>query len=551
MDWFTASAPMPPPSAPPSEPLPKEKAPGDRSRSPSQSPPSVSGSRRGSEDRELPSSSAQPRKVDPTVRSEQAKDWAAKKREALEKAKRLREERENAAFGMQTGGGMYGDFLDRLHAAEKRDQQQRLQQEQQATGSEGAEGKPKVRRKSPIRSAGIKIKKLVTSSGSHLASPLKRPLSAAEQVSLAKATADKTVAEQKRRDAKPSAADPARELAQHGYEALGPIAAGAYSVILRARRSACPVSKDEAEARASAVASAVGSSSDVAEGSDVAVKTFDNAKCAKSKDLGEARDNELKALRILAAAARERGGARHPHIAYMLAEHEGPATTHAVLEYCPGGSLLRHMQLLQKQRAPTRGAAAHSAAGFASEGVGMPEGDVAKLTWQVASALEHMHSLDLAHRDVKPGNILFDNEGGATKPEQMCAKLCDFGFTTVCGGRMLRKLVGTPSYLAPELTGCGKEEGYRGKPVDMWALGVVLFEIIHGKPAFYGATLEQLETRIRAVSLAQFDATVSAGARALVQALLKAEPKERFTAKKVLEHSWIKQGQHPVAIERM
>jgi hypothetical protein len=80
---------------------------------------------------------------------------------------------------------------------------------------------------------------------------------------------------------------------------------------------------------------------------------------------------------------------------------------------------------------------------------------------------------------------------------------------------------------------------------------VVLFEVIHGKPAFYGATLEQLETRIRAVSLAQFDATVSAGARALVQALLKAEPKERFTAKKVLEHSWIKQGQHPVAIERM
>jgi len=460
-------------------------------------------------------------KSNPAARSEQAKDWAAKRAEAIAKAAKLREERENAAFGMT-----HKDFLDRLSEAETRDQESRRQKQQQReeAGSEEGAPKVKVRRKSPIK----RLKKLVASNGQAMSTMKKKrsaALLATEQAAKARAAAEKAAHEQKRREAKPSASDPARELAQHGFEPLGPIAAGAFSTILRARRAG-----DES-------------------GFDVAVKTFDNAKCAKSKDLGEARDRELAALRVLAAEA-EGSGRRHPHIAYMLSEHEGPNTSHAVLEYCPGGSLQRHLQLLQKQKAPARGASAHSAAGSSSEGIGMPETQVARLAWQTASALEHMHLLDLVHRDIKPGNILFDNAGGANAPD-MRIKLCDFGFATKCGGKMmLRKLVGTPSYIAPELTGAGKEGGYRGRPVDMWALGVVLFEALHGKPTFYGATLEQLETRIRAVSHAPFDAPISAGARALVQALLKAEPGKRLSANKILDHGWVRQhaGVHTVAV---
>ena len=481
-----------------------------KSRSPSASPPMSSGSPRG-DGRGAPPSQPPKSRPDPSVRSEQAKDWAAKRAEAIAKAAKLRAERENNAFGT-----VHGDFLDRLSAAEMRDQQQGQGQQQGQQQQPGPS--TKVRRKSPIRSAGKRLKKII-SSGAGPTSPLKKKrslTSAADKAAQAKAAADKAAREQRRREAKPSAADPARELALHGYEALGPIAAGSFSTILRARRAG------------------------VDNAADVAVKTFDNAKCAKSRELGDSRDRELEALRLLAAAAAQEAGARHPHIAYLLAEHEGPNTSHAVLEYCPGGSLQRHMQLLQKQKAPARGASAHSVAGSSGEGVGMPEEQVARLTSQVASALAHMHALDLAHRDVKPGNILFDNEGGAAAAD-FRIKLCDFGFATKCGGRMLRKLVGTPSYIAPELTGAGTEAGYRGRPVDLWALGVVVFEILHGKPAFYGANLEQLETRIRAVSHAPFDAPVSAGARALVQALLKAEPAKRLTAKKALEHSWLKQ----------
>ena len=432
-------------------------------------------------------------------RSAQAKDWAQKRAEAIAKAARLRAERMEKPFGM-----VHIDFLDRLSVAEQRDQ-----------GTPAPSAPPPRKTPLPARKSPLKrLKKLA--SGGRPSSPLKKKR-AAEQ---AAKQAEQAVLEQKRRETKPSASDPARELAQHGYETLGPIAAGAFSTILRARPP---------------------DGADCGGGAEVAVKTFDNAKCDKTPLLGDARDRELGVLRLLSEAAARGGGARHRHIAYMLAEHAGPNTHHAVLQYCPGGSLLRHMQILQKTtRAPARGAAAHSAAGSASESVGMPEGPVARVTAQVASALEYLHSLEVAHRDVKPGNILFDNEGGAHNEETLCVKLCDFGFASKCGNRALKKLMGTPSYIAPELTGSGLESGYRGRPVDMWALGVVLFEILHGRPPFYGANLEQLETRIRAVSHAPFDAGVSAGAKGLVLSLLKADPSKRLTARATLKQKWLK-----------
>lgn len=398
---------------------------------------------------------------------------------------------------------MHIDFLDKLSAAEQRDQE-RLEGSPVKTPQP-----PQPRKKSTPLHSQVKrsLKKLGKTS------PLKKKRGSAAE---AKLTAEQKAQEQRRREAKPSASDPARELAQHGYEVLGPIAAGAFSTILRAR----PVSDDGTA------------------GEQVAVKTFDNAKCGKAPALAESRDRELQVLRMLAAEAA--GSARHPHIAYMLAEHTGPNSTHAVLEYCVGGSLLRHMQLLQKSKAPAAlQRAAGSAAGSSGDGIGMPEPQVARVAWQVMSALDYMHNLDVAHRDIKPGNILFDNEGGASVPD-FRVKLCDFGFAVKCGNRVLKKLVGTPSYIAPELTGSGTESGYKGRPVDMWAIGVVLFEVLHGKPTFYGSNLEQLETRIRAVSHAPFNADVSAGARSIVQGCLKADPSKRLTSTAVLNHSWLK-----------
>jgi hypothetical protein len=119
---------------------------------------------------------------------------------------------------------------------------------------------------------------------------------------------------------KGSSGDPARVLKPLGYEPLGPIAAGAFSTILRCKEASS--------------------------GREVAIKSFDSAKCAKDPALGFARDNEMHVLRQLQRAAKhsaegggQPAGTPHPHIANMLVELgdiDGPHL-HAVLEYCEGG----------------------------------------------------------------------------------------------------------------------------------------------------------------------------------------------------------------------
>ena len=91
---------------------------------------------------------------------------------------------------------------------------------------------------------------------------------------------------------------------------------------------------------------------------EVAVKTFDAAKCGKA---ALPRVTPSSGAALLAASGGGSGGGRHPHIAHMLTEHATAAATHAVLEYCSGGSLQRHLH--SKRRAATRGASAGSAAG--------------------------------------------------------------------------------------------------------------------------------------------------------------------------------------------
>lgn len=108
---------------------------------------------------------------------------------------------------------------------------------------------------------------------------------------------------------------------------------------------------------------------------------------------------------------------------------------------------------------------------------------------QVCESLEEAHAMGILHRDIKPDNIFLVREGG-----QEFAKLVDFGIAKVLGesadGPMTRTgmLVGTPRYLSPEQVG--------GEPVgpttDLYALAVVLYELITGSPPFSGETPAQI-----------------------------------------------------------
>lgn len=314
------------------------------------------------------------------------------------------------------------------------------------------------------------------------------------------------------------ASDPARVLPGLGFQVLSPIASGAFSTILRCKPNGSDV--------------------------EVAIKSFDLAKCSKDPIVREARDSELGVL------ARLKDHPLHPHIANLLGvlgDAIKAPHCHAILEYASGGSLKRHLESLKKSTPSGAGMAA-GVKGVGGVSGAMAPALAARGAAQLASALAHLHGLEIGHGDVKPANVLLlrpiaekfgIDEGGLASVH---LKLCDFGFACVCGDVKLKSYCGTPSYLAPELvTKAEAAKGYLGRPVDVWALGCVVYEMLHGKAAFAAQEAFQLETKIRAGNHGGFDAGVPTGAKALVSALLATDPKQRASAADALEQKWLKE----------
>lgn len=124
-----------------------------------------------------------------------------------------------------------------------------------------------------------------------------------------------------------------------------------------------------------------------------------------------------------------------------------------LFEYVHGGELFSRLKLLKR----------------------MPEPTAFFYGAQILLVLEHLHSLDIVYRDIKPENILLDQQG--------YVKLVDFGFAKkLPNGKRTMTICGTPEYLAPELI---NNKGGYGLSVDIWALGVLLFELICGHPPFF------------------------------------------------------------------
>jgi serine/threonine protein kinase len=100
-------------------------------------------------------------------------------------------------------------------------------------------------------------------------------------------------------------------------------------------------------------------------------------------------------------------------------------------------------------------------------------------------------------------------------------------------------------YAAAEIASPAQTQanGYLGKPVDMWALGCVVFEMLHRRPAFAAEERFELENLIRRAKHAPIDKRVPADARELIKGLLDAQPQRRLTARQVLdESSWVAAG---------
>ena len=145
-----------------------------------------------------------------------------------------------------------------------------------------------------------------------------------------------------------------------------------------------------------------------------------------------------------------------------------------------------------------------------------------KMFKQIAEGVDYLHSINVAHRDIKLDNILIDDKAGI--------KIIDFGFSVLSApAQKLKIFCGTPSYMAPELT---QKREYEGKAVDMWALGVLIFVMLTGTFPFRGNSESELYARIQRGNFTVPD-YLSREAKKVISALLEVNSKKRITAREV------------------
>ncbi|XP_041118717.1 calcium/calmodulin-dependent protein kinase type II delta chain isoform X10 [Polyodon spathula] len=163
------------------------------------------------------------------------------------------------------------------------------------------------------------------------------------------------------------------------------------------------------------------------------------------------------------------------------------------------------------------------------------EADASHCIQQILEAVLHCHQMGVVHRDLKPENLLL-----ASKLKGAAVKLADFGLAIEVQGDQQAwfGFAGTPGYLSPEVL---RKDPY-GKPVDMWACGVILYILLVGYPPFWDEDQHRLYQQIKAGAYdfpsPEWD-TVTPEAKDLINKMLTINPAKRITATEALKHPWI------------
>ncbi|XP_017797241.1 PREDICTED: calcium/calmodulin-dependent protein kinase type II alpha chain isoform X4 [Habropoda laboriosa] len=172
------------------------------------------------------------------------------------------------------------------------------------------------------------------------------------------------------------------------------------------------------------------------------------------------------------------------------------------------------------------------------------EADASHCIQQILESVHHCHHNGVVHRDLKPENLLL-----ASKAKGAVVKLADFGLAIEVQGEIQAwfGFAGTPGYLSPEVL---KKEPY-GKPVDIWACGVILYILLVGYPPFWDEDQHRLYALIKAGSYdypsPEWD-TVTPEAKNLINQMLTVNPSKRITASEALKHPWICQRERVASV---
>ena len=196
----------------------------------------------------------------------------------------------------------------------------------------------------------------------------------------------------------------------------------------------------------------------------------------------------------------------HPNIIKLYNMLETEEEINILLEYAQNGSLY---SLIKQEN-------------------GFPENEAYKYFIQIVNAVYFLHQNNIIHRDIKPENILIgDND---------LLKLCDFGWAKKITVNNRSTFCGTVEYMAPEIVGSGKYDC----GVDVWSLGILLYELLMGHSPFKSKKDKNTMIKIQLHDLA-FDKNkpLSKDCKDLIQGLLDMNPLNRFKLKDIFEHPFI------------
>ena len=158
------------------------------------------------------------------------------------------------------------------------------------------------------------------------------------------------------------------------------------------------------------------------------------------------------------------------------------------------------------------------------------ERTAAQILRETISALQYLHSFNppIIHRDIKPENLLLNNGGRIL--------LADFGWSNFSDGDVRKTFCGTPEYIAPEML---LKKGHDTR-VDIWSVGVLMFELLAGYSPFVAKNNQDLYQNIRRLKI-QWPKDMPPLAKNLIGKILKLNPLERPSLQEILDHQWFKQ----------
>ncbi|CAK62818.1 unnamed protein product (macronuclear) [Paramecium tetraurelia] len=194
----------------------------------------------------------------------------------------------------------------------------------------------------------------------------------------------------------------------------------------------------------------------------------------------------------------------HPHIIDLDSYFEDKTNVYLILEYAEGGSLFKR---IKKQRRLSEDEAYH-------------------YLYQTCLGIEYLHKMKIIHRDIKPENLLLDAKGNI--------KICDFGWSTEMDN-LKKAFCGTIEYMAPEMI---KSQSTNYK-LDIWCLGVLLYEMVQGKPPFTGKNDQEKCVAILSGQQLKYEESVSEDCKSLIAMILQPNPFNRPSIQGILNHKWM------------